>query len=67
MDEQNISQKSRLNNIDETRNYLIEEINRNELMNKKHKKVCITLNSIGHFLILDSTITEVLLFLLLLL
>ena len=53
MDEQN--QKSRLKNIDETRNYLTEEINRNELMSKKHKKVCITLNSVGHFLILDST------------
>ena len=25
-------------NIDETRNYLIEEINQNELMSKKHKK-----------------------------
>ena len=26
-------------NIDETRNYLIEEINQNELMSKKHKKL----------------------------
>ena len=25
-------------NIDETRNYLIEEINQNEFMSKKHKK-----------------------------
>ena len=25
-------------NVDETRNYLIEEINQNELMSKKHKK-----------------------------
>ena len=44
--------------MDETRNYLIEEINRNELMSKKHKKVCTTLNYIEHFLILGSTITE---------
>ena len=44
-------------NIDQTRNYLIEEINRNELMSKKHKKVCTTLNYIEHFLILGSTIT----------
>ena len=46
-----------MKNIDETRNYLIEEINRNELMSKKHKKVCTTLNYIEHFLILGSTIT----------
>ena len=25
---------------DEIRNYLIEEMNRNELMSKKHRKVC---------------------------
>ena len=31
----NISQELRLKNIDETRNYLIQEINRNELMSKK--------------------------------
>ena len=55
--EKNISQEFKLKNIDETRNYLIEEINRNELMSKKHKKVCTTLNYIEHFLILASTIT----------
>ena len=55
--EENISEEFRLKNIDETRNYLIEEINRNELMSKKHKKVCKTLNYIEHFLILGSTIT----------
>ena len=54
---ENLSQEFRLKNIDETRNYLIEEINRNELMSKKHKKVCTTLNYIEHFLILGSTIT----------
>ena len=37
-------------NIDETSNYFVEEINRNELMSKKHKKFCTTLNYIEHFL-----------------
>ena len=46
MVEKNINQEFRQKNIDETRNYLIEEINRNELMSKKHKKVCTTLNYI---------------------
>ena len=45
-----------LKNVDGTRNYLIEEINRNELMSKKHKKVCTTLYYIEHF-ILASTNT----------
>ena len=52
-----ISQKFRLKNIDTTRNDLTEEINRNELMIKKHKKICTTLNYIEHFLILASIIT----------
>ena len=56
MPEENITQELRLKDIDKT-NYLIEEINRNELMSKKHKKVCTTLNYIEHFLILGSTIT----------
>ena len=37
MGEENICQEFRLKNIDETKNYLIEEINRNEFMSKKHK------------------------------
>ena len=57
MAEENISQEFRLKNIDETRNYLIEETNRNELMSKKNKKVWTTLNYIEHFLILDFPIT----------
>ena len=57
MAEENISEEIRLKNIDKTRNYLIEEINPNELMSKKHKKVCATLNYIEHCLILGSTIT----------
>ena len=57
MVEENTSQKLRLKNIDETRNYFLEEIEQNQLMSKKHKKVCTTLNYIEHFLILESTIT----------
>ena len=57
MAEENISQEFRLENITETRNYLIEEINRNQLVSKKHKMVCTTLNYIEQFLILGSTVT----------
>ena len=57
MASENISQTSRLKNINETKNYLIEEINRNKLMSKRHKKVSATLNYIEQFLILASTIT----------
>ena len=39
MTEENINQKFRLKKIDEIRNYLMEEINQNELMIKKHKKI----------------------------
>ena len=63
MAEKNITQEFRLENIDETRNCSIEEINRNEFMNKKHKKVCTTLNYIEHFLILGPTILDVFQFL----
>ena len=38
MNEDNVSQEFRLKNINETRNYFIEEINQNELMSKNHKK-----------------------------
>ena len=41
----------------EARNYFIEETNQNELMSKKHKKVCGVFNCIEHLLILASTIT----------
>ena len=53
----NISQEFRLKNKDETRNYFLEEIKQNELLSKKHKKVCTTQNYIEHFLVLASTIT----------
>ena len=40
----NINQEFRMEFIDETISYLMEEINLNELMSKKHKMVCTTLN-----------------------
>ena len=44
MSEENISQEKRLKNIYETRNYLIEGINQNQLMSKNQKKVYRVLN-----------------------
>ena len=58
MVEENISKEFRLKNIDKTRNYFLEEIEQNELMSKKHIKVCATLYYIEHFLILVSAITR---------
>ena len=46
-----------MKSIDERRNYSLEEIEQNELISRKHKKVCATLKYIEHFLILSSTIT----------
>ena len=43
---ENIRQEFRFKNIDETRNYLLEEIEYNELMSRIHKKVCTSLNYI---------------------
>ena len=52
-----MSQGFRLQNIDETRNYYLEEIKQIELMNRKYKKVCTTLNYIENVLILAPAIT----------
>ena len=41
-----MSQESRLKNIDETGNYLLEEIKQNAFLSRKHKKVSTTLNYI---------------------
>ena len=57
MTEDNISQKFRLKNIGEARNYLTEDINQSDLMCKKNKKICTVLNFINHFLILASAVT----------
>ena len=46
-----------MKNIDERRNYSLEEIEQNELISRKHKKVCATLKYIEHFLILSSPIS----------
>ena len=52
-----MSLEFRLKNVDETRSYFLEEMEKNELISRKYKKVCTTLNDIEHFLILASTIT----------
>ena len=56
MSEENITQKFTPKKIDKIRNYLIEEINQNELISKKHKTVYRNLNYMEHSLILISTI-----------
>ena len=57
MTEEKMRQKFRMKNVDEWRNYLIEEINQNYLMSKKHKKVYTVLNYIEHLLILIFTVS----------
>ena len=52
-----MNQEFRLKKTDVIRNYLIEGINRNEIMSKKHKNVCIVLDYIEHLLIEISGIT----------
>ena len=47
----------RLKNIDQIRNYFIEEIIQNELMSTKDKKVSGILNHIEHVITLVSTVT----------
>ena len=55
--EENMNQVIPLKNIDEIRDYLIEETNRNALMSKRYKKTCRVLNYTGNSLIVISTIT----------
>ena len=57
MTTENISQELRLKNMDEIRNCLIEEINQNELLRKKPKKVWEILTYIKHWLKLACTVT----------
>ena len=45
-DEETMIQEFRLKNMDETRNYFLEEIEQNELMSRKYRMVCKTLNYI---------------------
>ena len=56
MVEETICQEFRLKNIEEKRNYFLEEIKQYELMSKRHKKVCTNLNYIEQSY-LASTIT----------
>ena len=57
MFEENISTEFGMKNVDETTNDVIEEINQNELMSKKNKKVYGVLNYMEHLFILISTVT----------
>ena len=50
------SPKFRLRKIDETRNYLLDEIKHNALISEKYNKTCKYLNYVEHLLILASTI-----------
>ena len=47
----------RLRKIDETRNYLLDQIKYNDLLSEKYKKTCKYLNYVEHLLILVSTVT----------
>ena len=67
MAEENISQDFRLKNIDEIRNYFVEEIKQNELRSRKHKKVCTTLNILNTFIFELLQLLDIFQFLLLLL
>ena len=58
MTEENISQIFILKNIDESRNVFIQEINHNDLISKKYKKVFKVLNYIEQSLILTSMVTR---------
>ena len=49
MTKENVSVDFRLKKIDGTRNYLLEGVKQNELMNKNHKKLCEVLNYFENF------------------
>ena len=57
MTEENIGQEFQLKEIEKIRNYFIQEIKQNELISKKHKKVCKILNYTQHLLILACIVT----------
>ena len=57
MTKENMNKEFRLKKIDEKIHYLIEEINQNKLLSKKHKKICRFLNYVDHSLIVIFTIT----------
>ena len=45
------SLKFRLRKIDETRNYILDEVKHNALISEKYKKTCKYLNYVKHWLI----------------
>ena len=49
MAKENVSLDFRLRKIEDARNYLLEEIKKNESMSKKHKKLCRISNYFEHF------------------
>ena len=55
--EEEASLEFRLRKIDETKNYLLNEINHNDLMRKNYKKTYAYLNYVRYLLILASTVT----------
>ena len=55
---ENISLGFKLKQIDETRNYFLEEIKENDLISEKYKKVCRALNYFQNFLIFVSTVSD---------
>ena len=57
MTDENIILTFRQKNIGETNNYIFDEINKTELMSKKHKQVCTTLSCIKYLFILGSMVT----------
>ena len=44
MVEENIREKLKLKNVDETRNNFLEEIKQNKSVSRKNEKICTTLN-----------------------
>ena len=46
-----------MENIEETRNCFIKEIDQNELISKNHKRIYKILNYIEHFLVLASAVS----------
>ena len=58
MSDEQISQEFSFKTIDETRNYFIKEIKRNDFISKKYKKIHMVLNYIKRLLILVTTVTH---------
>ena len=52
-----MAEEARLRKIDETRNFLLEEIKLNDLMSETYKKICKYLNYVEHLLVLISAVT----------